>query len=502
MKRLLIVVVVLILVAAGWKTVMVETTRAEEVSSKSLFTTRSGNLRIVVTENGYLKAKNSVRIKPKFEREGTITWLIDEGSEVKENDVLVEFDKTELENQIGELETSLIQFVMEQEAGAAELGIQERDNETVIEKAELALELAGLGLERYEKGEAPNELRKKNLAYEKAESEHQRAKERFERVPELEKEGFLTAIEVEAERINLREAEINVENAKRDLDLYETHTHRMELTKLRAAVKDAERDLENAHIKAAINLKQKKAQVTQQERRVNSTKMRIAALNEELEHMTLRAPQDGVVHYGDPSRPWYRDQIKVGNSLRQGNTAITLPDLNEMQVLIQVHEADIDLVALDMPVIVTIETHKGLTFPAKVTEIATVASSQSWDDETNKTFRVEVTMDPTEVELRAGVTARAEIQVEEIADTLQVPIHAVLPEGDRHFCFVHSDGVIEERDVVVGKNNAHFVQVVEGLEEGEKLLLYDPRQGHREALGSIGAAPEEATSPAGGAGAE
>lgn len=463
-------------VATGWGLTSSNAVDAAAVSADALYTVRRGSLTIAVVENGYLKAKNSEMLQPQFAREGTITWLAEEGSEVVEGDVLVEFDKTELKNQIEELKTSLIQFEMELEAARAELGIQERDNEAVVEKAELALQLKELALERYEKGDAPNELRKKILEKEKAASQYKRSQEKYAQVPELQAEGFLTKIQAEEERINLEEARINKENAERELELFQTYTEKMDLAQKQADVKDATRDLENAKIKASISLNEKQARVKQRELAVTTTKARIQQLEEELGHMTIRAPKPGTVHYGDPNRMWMRDQVKVGNRVHRGNTIITLPDLSVMQVLVQVHEADIDMVKEDMPVVVTVETHKGTSFPGKIEEIASVASSQSWEDSANKTFRVEITMEPIEVELRAGVTAKAEIQVEELRDVLQLPIHTVFPEGGKHYCYVYLDGEIERRQVSVGKNNAHYVVVTSGLAEGEQVLLYDPEE--------------------------
>src|SRR6185503_20749639 len=130
--------------------------------------------------NGYLTAKDNVKISPKFKGQGTITVLVEEGKTVAPGDILVEFDKTQLEQQISELENSLVQYEIELEAAKANLEIQERDNQATIEKAELALQIARLTLERYELGDAPNELRKFNLATEKAASELDRAKERFQ----------------------------------------------------------------------------------------------------------------------------------------------------------------------------------------------------------------------------------------------------------------------------------------------------------------------------------
>ncbi len=474
--KLIAGLVVITFAFVAWKWSSSRAEASSTISTDSIAVVRRGKLVITVTENGYLKAKNSVNVKPKFKREGKITWLIDEGDTVAEGDLLVEFDSTELVTQISDVENSLIQYEAELQAAQANLEIQSRESTAAIEKAELALEIARLGLERFEKGEAPNERRKKSLEAEKAESSLLRAKERYEQVPDLAAEGFLTKTQVEEERIALREAEINLENAKRELELFDTYSYRMDLTQKESDVKDADRELENSRQKATINLKEKEAQVTQKDRQVTSTRVRLAQLQEELGHMKLTAPQAGTVHYGDPERPWQRENVKIGNQIYQGNTVITLPDLREMQVLIQVHEADIDLVAEGMEVNVTVETHKGTSFKGKVTEIASVASSQSWTDSTNKTFRVDITMEPTDHVMRAGVTAKTEILVEEIPDVLMIPIHAVIAEDGRHFCYVVKHEGFEARDVKIGKSNSHYVAVVDGLADGESVLLYDPRR--------------------------
>lgn len=461
-----------------------EAVAAAPASSRAKVT--RGDLRIVIEENGYLTAKNNVKISPKFKGQGTITVLVDEGKSVVPGDVLIEFDKTQLETQISELENQLSQYEIEHEAAKADLEIQERDNQAVIEKAELTLQFAKLTLERYEQGDAPNELRKLNLAAEKAASEFARAQERFQQVPDLVASGFLTRVQEEEERIRLREAEIGDENAKKDLDLYQTYTTRMDLKKKETEVKDAERELENARKKADINLKGKQAALAQRERQVTSTKNRLDQQRVELGYYTIKAENAGIVHYGDPANPWWRDEIKVGSTVYQGRALITIPDLSSMQVLLQIHEADIAQIVKDLPVIVTVDVRKGESFPGKITEIASVATSANWTDESNKTFKVEVTLDAPTADMRAGVTAKAEIEVATLKDVLQVPIHAIVPEGDRHLAFVVQGSALEERAVKIGKNNAHHVEVLEGLREGEEILLYDPRKAGEGATSASG----------------
>lgn len=451
--------------------------RAENVAAEATALVRRGELKIAVSETGYLKAKNSVNIQPQFSREGMITWLVKEGKSVEKDELLVEFDKTELQTQIDDLANNLIQYQTELGSARAEHEIQKRESAAGVEKAEFELQVANMKLDLYEKGEAPNELRKRKLAAEKAHSEHDRAMESFEKVPELRKEGFLTKIQEEEEKIKLREKEIEVENADTDLELFLTYTQPMEMAQRQNGVKDAERGLTNAREKSEISLNEKAARLTSADGKVKSTEARLAKLNKELGYMTIKAPHAGIVYYGDPAEPWEHDQIKVGNRIRQGNTLVTLPDLKEMQVLIQVHEADIDLVKLDQAVLVTLEAVKDRVFEAKVTRIAAVAN-QNWGNPENKTFEVEITMTPIDLELRAGTTAKADIQVETLADVMQVPIHVVFAEGAEHFGFVAQGAAFEKRAVKIGKNNNHFVQILEGLKESERVLLYDPRDAH------------------------
>jgi len=480
-------------------------THATEAAEVATFAARRGDLRLTVTENGYLKATKSVELKPEFRGSGTITWLIEEGETVEEGQTLVEFDATDVQNQLDETQNTLVQQERELETAKANLEIQLRDNVSAIEKAELGLEIATLTYERYEE-EYLNKKRQNELAVEKAQSEYERTKEHFEQVPQLEAEGFLTSIQAEEERIRLRESEINRDNAVAEAELYEKYTRPMELKQKLAEVKSSERDLVSAREKAEINVKEKEANVSRQENLIKSSRSKIEKLKKDLAAMKIVAPQPGVVIHGDPRNPWNKENIKVGRNVYQGWTLITLPDLSEMQVLTEVHEADIDQLAEGQPVVISLDTYRDETFTGKVTKIASVATTGDWGDETNKQFRVEVTMDPTETELRAGISAEVEILVDTLGDVVHVPIQAVFKEGEDYFCFAVSDGAEPERRVVeIGRSNTHYVVIESGLDAGERVLLYDPREEGRGSLPGGGAQEEDdesAVSPTGALGDE
>lgn len=490
MKFIWMILVVAGLGWAGWKYSGDDSKakRAAEVAAQSSFSVRRGDLPITVIENGYLKAKNSVEISPEFQREAVITWLVEEGKAVEKGETLAEFDRTELENQIDDLEKQLLQAQNDLASANADLEIQRRDSQAAVESAEFNLKVTRLKLERHNKGDAPNDLRKLGLAVEKAEAEFARATERYKQVPELEAEGFMTKIQAEQERIRLKESEINFESARRELELHTAYSEPMEREQLEVNVKDQERQLLNASEKGAISVRERETRVSRAESQLKQTEMRLDKLNKELSKLTIVAPNPGIVHYGDPRRPWERDEVKVGNRLYRGNTLFTLPDLKEMQVLVQVHEADIDLVKLEQPVVVTVESARDRVFSGKVTRINSVADS-NWADENNKKFGCEITLGALDVELRAGISAKVEIQIEVLANVVHVPVHAVVTENGQSVCFLPSETGFERRPVTIGKNNAHYVEIVDGLAEGEKVLLYDPRSTDATESGSNDGAP-------------
>lgn len=495
MKKLLLALLLALAVYGGWRWFGPGTKAggAAAFAPEAVATAVVQPIAITITENGYLKAKNSVEVKPEFEGSGKITWLKEEGKAVVLGEKLAEFDKTEVEQRRDEVTNDLTVLETQAETARAELEIEKRDGNAQVEAGEFALNMARMKLEKHLKGEGPNEERKSRLAAEKARSEYERAKERYRQVPELEREGYLTKTQAEEEKIRLREAEINQENADKDLELYLEYTEPMAVKELENAVKDAERVLTNAREKAQISLKEHEARVTNADRQVKSTQQRLEKLEDQLAKMTITAPIAGILHYGDPRERWWGEQVKVGNEVYSGNTLFTLPDLREMQVVVRVHEADIDQLKLEMTVNVTLESLKGRTLKGKVTEIASVANSD-WGE--SKTFEVVVTLDPTEETLRAGVTAKAEILVETLPESLSIPIHAAFAESGKHYAFVLGGEGYEKREITLGKNNVYLVHVAGGLNAGERVLLYDPRQG-----GSAGESNGESGGEASKAGA-
>ena len=88
-----------------------------------------------------------------------------------------------------------------------------------------------------------------------------------------------------------------------------------------------------------------------------------------------------------------------------------------------------------------------------------------------RTFPVEVELDNSHGQLRAGMLARVEAPLREYQDQLLVPRHAVLEREQGRYVYVAQDGAAVERRIETGSSSGGNVQVLRGLEPGELLIV-------------------------------
>lgn len=456
--------------------------RAEVVAAipeDGLFAVKRGTLTVTLVENGTLVAKDSNQIQSGTRSSNQITWIIDEGTQVEEGDVLCRLDATEKEDQLQKSELDILQAQADLETAETNLEIQITDNSASIEKAGNAVEKAVKELERYEEGDAPKERRLLLVSISEAETNYTRAAKRHEDSQKLLKQDYITSLQAEEDEIAFSRSEVQLESARKNLELFEKYTLPMTIKERSVAVSDAEREVETSAKRSASTLRQKEVSVEQNRQRLEKLIKNKEETLEEISKMTLTAPTPGIVIYGDPRERWNRSDIKVGGSVWGRNTIITIPDLRVMQVKLRIHEADISKVKVGQSAKVTMDTWPGLVLDASVSRIASIASGDNdWEDDPEvKKFDVEVTLASgvTGVELKPGVSAKAEVFIDTKDDVVQVPLQCVFLEEGRHLAYVlGDDGRPKAVDVVPGMSNQNWTEIVSGLDVGQKVLLFNP----------------------------
>lgn len=450
---------------------------ADSAPLRDLYTVQRGDLRISLVENGTLVAKESKKVAAKIRNESKILSLVEEGKDVKEGDVVCKLDSAPVQTQLEQVQLDILQTEANLKTARTELEIQAVETAANVRKAEVALDKAKKEIEKYRDGEAPQARRKLEVALKDAETEFNRKQKNYEDSKKLLEQNYIKKAELEDHQIAFERATVQKEGAVNDLAMFDKYTFPMSLTDFETKLADAKREVETAQKRGESTLGQKTVAVQQVEKRLKVQQEQLKERKEDLENMTLKAPCPGIVVYGNPHEPWYRERVKVGNTVYGGYTVLTIPDLREMQVKLQIHEADISKLKLGLKAGVTTDSYPGLQLQGEVTKIATVASGDNeWGGSSEvKKFAVEVTLKTPEVQLRPGISAKVEIHVDVREKTLFLPLQSVFAEDDAHWCYVQAQGQTPtRRKLTIGTSNDNYMEVLDGLQEGEHVLLYNP----------------------------
>jgi len=137
-----------------------------------------------------------------------------------------------------------------------------------------------------------------------------------------------------------------------------------------------------------------------------------------------------------------------------------------------VHEAKTDKLSVGQSVDVKVEGLPDERFSGRVAKIAVLADSQNrWLNPDLKEYETEITLDPTDVPLKPGVTAYVEILVETVEDKLAIPVQAVYSKSGRRYVFRGEEAKLLPVEIELRAIGTEWAEVSDGLSGGEEILL-------------------------------
>ncbi len=157
--------------------------------------------------------------------------------------------------------------------------------------------------------------------------------------------------------------------------------------------------------------------------------------------------------------------ISVGSTVGPGTPIAEVVDLSRLKIVLNVAEKDAYALKSGDPVAVSLDVYPGAPFPGTIRTIGSKA-----DDAHN--FPVEVTLDnPADRPLRAGLFARVRLASPAGREVLAIPREALIGSIRVPSVFVVEEGVARLRRVVLGDDAGDFLEVREGLREGDKIVV-------------------------------
>jgi len=180
------------------------------------------------------------------------------------------------------------------------------------------------------------------------------------------------------------------------------------------------------------------------------------ALEKQRSDMILRAPRSGIIAYRN---------AEVGAMAAAGTKAFTLVDNGHINVDCTIGENDAAILQAGMEVNVTIDA-LGKDFLGKIIFVSPAM------DEDSKSYRVRVSLDNPDNTVKSGLFAHTAVDIQQRPQTIFVPQSAVLTRNGEQYVFVlREDGTVERRVVKIGLLNDVSEEILEGLTEGEKVVL-------------------------------
>jgi HlyD family secretion protein len=212
-----------------------------------------------------------------------------------------------------------------------------------------------------------------------------------------------------------------------------------------------------------------KAKIAQSRAQVAQDQANLTQLEEQLSYTDIISPIDGIVLSRDVEMGDAVSSILVLGS--SATLVMTLGDTSEVYVKGKVDESDIGKVYLGQPARIKVESFKDKTFTGKVTKI----SPMGVEKDNVTTFEVRVSIQNPGGELKAEMTANAEIILEEHKNVLQIPEGAILYDKDKKASVEVPDPKGKDGKnklaVNIGISNGAKTEVLSGLKEGDQVVL-------------------------------
>jgi HlyD family secretion protein len=239
-----------------------------------------------------------------------------------------------------------------------------------------------------------------------------------------------------------------------------------------SALEDAQKNYEMSLNKQNVSKAQAtvlRAKIAQSQGQLAQDRANLKQLEEQLSYTDIESPIDGVVLSRDVEMGDAVSSILVLGS--SATLVMTLGDTSSVYVKGKVDESDIGKVYLGQPARIKVESFKDKTFNGVVTKI----SPMGVEKDNVTTFEVRVSINNPGGELKAEMTANAEVILEEHKNVLQIPEGAIIYDKDKKASVEVPDTSTKDGKkkiaVNIGISNGAKTELLSGLKEGDEVVL-------------------------------
>ncbi|MBX7166217.1 MAG: efflux RND transporter periplasmic adaptor subunit [Pirellulales bacterium] len=396
-----------------------------------------------VTEQGELESSSNVEVRCEVQSRGSgsgvaIIEIVPEGTHVAQGDFLIRFDASSLENELNQQQ------------------IKVNTSLSTVISSQNTLDTATIAEREYLEGTFKQEEKTLEGDIFIAQEDLRRAEDYARFSEKLAAKGYITQLQLDADRFAVEKARKTLEIASTKLDVLRRFTREKMLRQLQADIKIADAKL----------------QADQEVLKLDEEKLQL--IKDQIAKCVVTAPAAGQVVYANQSEGRNNNSefiVQEGAVVRERQVVIRLPDPARMQVKTKINESRIDRVQAGQFALVKLDALPEKQLEGVVRKVDEYPLAGNWFSSAVKEYGAYVEIKDASVGLRPGMTAQVKIYVEQAKDVIQVPVQTVFERGGTHFTVVRNGEKLEARQVEIGSTNDTFIVIRGGLKEGDEVLL-------------------------------
>ena len=438
-----------------------------------------GDIVIQVSETGTIEPVDKVDVKSKAAGR-LLSIPITEGQYVQKGQLIAVVDRSLIDPQLAQFEAQLRQAQARLSQTQAEYALQVQQTASAIAEAQASLATAKTHLAVVAAAARPQELAQQKEAVDRAQISVDDALRTQKRRAALLAKGFISQADYDTAQVAVDTAQSSLATAKQAQALTAAGPRIQDVTDAQAQVYSARVQLEAAQANSGQNAV-KFSDIAQARASVAQIAGNIAQLQVNIADTRILAPASGIVlkKYKEPNE--IVQSATTGFSDAQSIVA-TLG--SRLQVSVGINEVDIAKVHLSAPALITVDALPGASFPGSVTQIAPASTNAFSSDGSSSggtssggansisKFLVKVAFDRNDPRLRSGMSADVGIMSQKHTHVVLAPLEAVPFSGKAGSVTVlTASNKPETRTVITGLRDDTRVEIVSGLQPGEKLIV-------------------------------
>jgi HlyD family secretion protein len=317
-----------------------------------------------------------------------VIHLMPEGTFVKKGDLLVRFAPGKHEGILEEAQATLKVTQADLRKADQDRDTQRQKLGTELAQHEVEVRLAQLDLDNLARKPLPHELQAARMELEKARVGYETAERKLKALPELVDKGFVTRSALEEAELKFLEAKASLQAAQFRLEQVSAGATAEERERAEVRLEQAKTTLERARSAMRSQLQSFDAAVDREKANVGRSQALIEKAAARLNTMEIRAPREGLVVYARATGERAGEKVQLGMIPFDGQPLIYLPNISTMVADIEVNEIDIGKVAVGGPVEIRLEAYPGVTFPGTVFKIGSLAKPKQSRGATTSAVKV------------------------------------------------------------------------------------------------------------------